>query len=141
MRRALDEALAQLEATWPINRSAHRFALADGVELEGECYAHLPLLPELAPCWVVTDSALLVGYRAAALTAARGLPAVSSAREAPAGTRMQMHLDRIRALDRRATEGDPEPTPGALYERLEIELSRVAPLRIAVRAALRRAGE
>ncbi len=70
VREALSEALDQLERTWPITRTARNFATADGTQHEGGCYLELPLLPGLAPCWVVTGEALFVGYRDVALESA-----------------------------------------------------------------------
>jgi len=127
IRAALDEALTQLEATWPIERSPHPFALADGVVIEGGCYADLPLLPELSPCWAVTETAVLIGYRAAAVDAAMGRPHVASAPipAAPSGTRFAIDLQGLDRLDRRAEADPPGITPGSLFERLELELTHV----------------
>lgn len=97
---ALAEALAQLEATWAIRAVATRFATAGGAVLEGGCYADLPLLPELAPCWVVTPEALLVGYRAEALAAAlhADVPAQTERAPSPASA-LVVAFDRIRGVD------------------------------------------
>lgn len=147
---ALDEALAQLQRTWSIEPSARRFATQDGVDLEGGCYADLPLLPELAPCWVVTDEALVLGYRAEAVEAvlARLSRHAASTETRTAGgqsdrpaTRMVLDLERMRRLDRRLTartngagvepaamsaaaaagNGTPMRRPADLYGRLELE--------------------
>ena len=117
IRAALDEALSQLEATWPIERSARTFELADGARVSGGCYADLPLLPELSPCWAVTDGAVVIAYRAAALDAAIGRPHGATAPDAAVGrphvatgpdpetargTRVVADFARLDRLDRRA---------------------------------------
>ena len=61
IEQALDETLDQLEATWPIRRTPRSFETPHGRLVEGGCFLDLPLLPELAPCWVVTEEALLIG--------------------------------------------------------------------------------
>ncbi|MEZ4331168.1 MAG: hypothetical protein R3F35_05425 [Myxococcota bacterium] len=129
---ALAEALAQLRHTWSLEPSPRVFATRSGSTRTGGCYANLPLLPELAPCWVVTDEALVLGYRAEAVAAVLGsstpaspppqragesLPRVSAAAPSDAhvpardtdvpaaapATRLVVDLDRMRTLDTRLT--------------------------------------
>lgn len=145
IRAALDEALSQLEATWPIERSARTFELADGARVSGGCYADLPLLPELSPCWAVTEGAVVIGYRAAALDAAIGRPHVASApdRGTTRGTRLVADLARLDRLDRRArptgdAAADPV-TPARLFERVDLALTRAEDGTIVVSAHLDRA--
>jgi len=129
---ALDEALDQLERTWGIARTARRFPVAAGGERSGGCYADLPILPELAPCWVVTENALLVGYRPEALEVAL------ASRSAPGGdaSRLVVDLDRVRSVDakltRSATTGLAE-----LYSRLELTGRSEPDGRIALTGLLR----
>lgn len=78
VEHALAEALDQLEATWPIRRAPRSFTLANGSKIEGGCFPELPLLPELAPCWVVTPRAFLIAYRGEALDAVLAAPPVAS---------------------------------------------------------------
>ena len=54
---ALDGFLTDLEATWSIRRSF--FAVGDA---EGACLLELRLLPGFAPCSVITERALVVGF-------------------------------------------------------------------------------
>ncbi len=123
---ALDEALEQLEATWPIERTPRAFSAANGTQHEGGCFEDLPLLPGLAPCWVVTDTALIVGWQAEALDRALGPAGVAAASElattpAPA---LSVDLARIARDDR--TRGASEPDslhPGDLFSSLDVVLS------------------
>ncbi len=129
-RSALDEALDQLEATWPIRRSSRRFVDVEGRALEGGCFLDLPILPEFAPCWVVTSRAFVIGYRGEALDAALRGPA-SGATPAgdpvtPEASRLSVHLDRIGALDGRGPAGSADrraPRPSDLWSRLELHAS------------------
>lgn len=148
LREALDEALDQLEATWPIERSPRSFRLSSGANVEGGCFTQLPLLPELAPCWVVTPEALLIGYRAEAIdrALARPLdaPARTAARDASLGTReigaaLDVHFDRLQAVDRRLLGAEQAPHLGDRFERLEVRGGLDADDRIAIVAQLREA--
>ncbi|MBK7949004.1 MAG: hypothetical protein IPK00_09715 [Deltaproteobacteria bacterium] len=120
---ALAEALGQLESTWSIVPAPRRFGGANGLALDGGCYADLPLLPELAPCWVVTPDALLVGYRAEAIEAVLA----ESAKPSEASG-LVVDLERVRSLDRRLVAAQTEvagagPWPARvadLYSRLEL---------------------
>ncbi len=144
IRRAVDEALDQLERTWPIRRTPRRFGLdrdagpstaaraALDAGVDGGCYLDLPLLPELAPCWAVTPDALLIGYRPEAIERALAGPDVStfaasgsgpeSAVSGPrtAATRLDVDFDRLRAVDR-ALAPDAEGTrPADLWSKLAL---------------------
>ena len=149
LREALDEALTQLEGTWPIRRTPRVFHAKDASPLEGGCFLDLPILPGFAPCWVVTPEAFLIGYRGEAIDLALARPAVSSAptqRPADArtdevrdraGSRIDVHLDRVRALDRRAP-GEPGAVhPGDLFSKLEIRLGADEAGRTTLHARLR----
>lgn len=59
---AMDSFIKELEQTWPVARSPFRLGEAEGV-----CLLGLKLLPELAPCYVATDAALVVGWNPASL--------------------------------------------------------------------------
>lgn len=129
---ALDEALDQLERTWGIVRTARRFAVAGGGERSGGCYADLPILPELAPCWVVTEKVLLVGYRPEALEVA--LQTGSDPGEAT--SRLVIDLDRVRSVDAALA---PSAAMGLaeLYSRLELTGRTGADGRVALEGLLR----
>lgn len=128
---ALAEALDQLEETWSITREARPFPTADGERIGG-CYADLPILPELAPCWVVTEKALLIGYRAEALEAALAVPSTANDR----GSRLVVDLERVRAVDEQIA-GGPATGVGELYSRLELHGRTDAEGRVALEGQLR----
>lgn len=131
---ALGEALDQLERTWGLVRSPRPFATADRPRMGG-CYADLPILPEFAPCWVVTDDALLIGYRAEAVEAALADAAPSptadpdlstasssasaSATASASASEIVVDFDRVRALDA-AIAGPSGASLATLYSRLEL---------------------
>ncbi len=150
LEEALDEALSQLETTWPIHRSPRPFPIAGGATLEGGCFLDLPLLPELAPCWVVTPDALLIGYRGEAIDAALAPPAVSSAagertsdreeaaRDARAAGRLEIHLDRLKRVDEKRLGADAPPHPGRFFSRFELRMAAEGDGRISIYARLRR---
>src|SRR5262249_11740998 len=50
------------QKTWPVHRSVLHLAGA-----EGACLPDLNVLPELAPCYVATDDALIVGWNPTSL--------------------------------------------------------------------------
>jgi len=92
---AMDRFLADLEAAWPVRRSS--FALGSAA---GACLRELNLLPALAPCYVATDRALVVGWNAASLR--RAFAPDAAAREQgllDASGGVVIDLDRIHAAD------------------------------------------
>jgi hypothetical protein len=129
IREAVDEALDQLEQTWPIRRTPRRFAMAGGRGAEGGCFLELPLLPELAPCWVVTPDALVVGYRAEAVEAALA-PTLGAGQESdrrnqdaqPTRSGLEIDFDRLQAVDERIAPMPGSVRPGALWSRFELYL-------------------
>ena len=54
--------LGDLSTQWPVHRTA--FSVD---EAPGACLLDLNVLPELAPCYVATDAALVVGWNPASL--------------------------------------------------------------------------
>jgi len=68
---AMEAFVRELRAAWPVHRSF--FAVG---EAKGACLLDLNLLPELAPCYVATDHALVVAWNPASLRKAlEGTPA------------------------------------------------------------------
>lgn len=68
--RAMDAFLDELEASWPVHRSAFSPEVGSGA-----CFRDLRILPGFAPCYVATDRVLVVGYNAASvLHALAGTP-------------------------------------------------------------------
>lgn len=122
---ALAEALDQLEATWPIQRTPKRFPLAHAGLQDGACFESLPLLPGLAPCWVVTPDALVIAWREAAIVSALGPPDVASAPSGAAGEHaLTVDLARIARDDRSRPGANPNaPHTGDLFSRLTLDLA------------------
>lgn len=71
---AMDSFIEELEQTWPVARSPFRIG-----EAEGACLLELKLLPELAPCYVASDTALVIGWNPASLRKSLGDPTDSFA--------------------------------------------------------------
>jgi hypothetical protein len=59
---AIERFVADLQQTWPVHRSELHVAAGDGA-----CLPDLNVLPELAPCYVATADALVVGWNPASL--------------------------------------------------------------------------
>lgn len=97
--------LQQVEATWPVRHTPLHAPTGDGA-----CLLDLNVLPELAPCYVATDRALVLGWNAASLR---------TALDAPPGE---------------SQAADPEPEAGALdvdlhlVERADALLAQPLPL-------------
>jgi hypothetical protein len=68
--RVMEGFLAELQETWPVRRSP--FALAGW---DGACLGNLRVLPDLAPCYVATERALVVGWNSYSLGRALSGPA------------------------------------------------------------------
>ena len=138
---ALGEVLDQLESTWPIVRTPQAFRTAQGAPIEGGCFNDLPLLPELAPCWVVTPNALLVGYRSEAIDRALAPPAVSSAPPSDSSTSpgsLVVHFDRMAKADRRQGNTSSGVLPGDVFSKFEFGLSPAPDGQVAIHAELSR---
>jgi len=71
---AMHAFIGKLEQTWPVTRSPFRVG-----EAEGACLLGLKLLPELAPCYVASDAALIIGWNPASLRKSLGEPTDSLA--------------------------------------------------------------
>jgi hypothetical protein len=71
---AAERFVAELSATWQVARSDF---VVD--EARGACLPGLNVLPDLAPCYVVTDHALVVGWNPASVRHALGAPPVPEA--------------------------------------------------------------
>lgn len=62
---AMEQFVSDVQESWPVRRSPFRLGGSDGA-----CLLDLNLLPDLAPCYVATDSALVVGWNSASLVRA-----------------------------------------------------------------------
>jgi hypothetical protein len=116
---AMEKFIADLRASWPVTRRA---ASLGGIE--GACLDELRLLPELAPCYVATERALVVGWNAASLTKALARGAGTGPAESGG---LVVHLDRLPEADARLQRmtGTPSlPTLDYVWRRLEARAQR-----------------
>lgn len=105
-KAAMEQFVAELEATWPIHHSEHSQQLQPvaGVpneerRAEGACFHDLRLLPDLTPCYVVTDRSIVLGWNAQSLALALDSSAELTSFEGGGG--LVVHLDRLPEADRR----------------------------------------
>ena len=75
---AIEAFIAKVRESWPVQRSAFSVGAASGA-----CLLDLNLLPELAPCYVATERALVAGWNPASLRQALG--GASGEAQAPTG--------------------------------------------------------
>jgi hypothetical protein len=116
--------LDEIEAAWPVRRAP--FALGAAA---GSCLPELRLLPGLAPCYVATERALVVGWNAASLRKALD----GSATSLPASGGLVAELARLPAADARiAAPGLPAGAPAFPWARLVAE-----PLHAGARVGMR----
>src|SRR4030095_1720444 len=66
---AMERLVTDLQKTWPVHRSELRLPAGAGA-----CLLDLNVLPELAPCYVATADALVVGWNRDALARALAAP-------------------------------------------------------------------
>jgi len=97
---AADAFTQALESSWPVHRSEIRFG-----EQPGFCFFDLALLPDLAPCYAVTDDAVIAAWNPDVLSralnpgAADGEPTLGP-RLGPEGG-VLVHLGRLPEADER----------------------------------------
>jgi hypothetical protein len=88
---AAERFVADLQETWSVRRSDFRLRVG-----EGACLLDLSVLPDLAPCYVATADALVVGWNAASLE--RALASAMMAAPDAAG-RLDVNLALIHRAD------------------------------------------
>ncbi len=91
---AMETFVSEMAQVWPFSPSPFSIGEATGWCLEG-----LRVLPGLAPCWVATERALVVGWNAAALRLALAPEAHSD--QARRDSRLVVALDRFPEAERR----------------------------------------
>ncbi len=116
---AMEGFIENLQEAWPVTRSLFQLGDADGA-----CLLDLAIMPGLAPCYVATERALIVGWNAASLRKAldrQGSEVVGLGDSSQA----VIHLDRFAEADRilsaaQATETSlhPQPLP---WRRITVE--------------------
>jgi hypothetical protein len=103
---AAERFVDDLTRTWPVRRVDYAH---DGAP--GACLLDLKILPELAPCYVATDRALVVGWNASSLEVALAGDAASAGEDETAG-RMEIDLALFAEADALlARHLDPEARP------------------------------
>ncbi|HVS03959.1 MAG TPA: hypothetical protein VMT16_14430 [Thermoanaerobaculia bacterium] len=107
-RQAMEDFLARAMERWPLRRSDWSLEGAAGA-----CLSNLNVLPQLAPCYVLTSDALVIGWNATALE--RALAAASGAATAAAGSELSVDLASLPEADLRLQRayGHPRPVPGS----------------------------
>jgi len=105
---AMEDFIGNLQESWPVARTFFRLGDADGA-----CLLDLAILPGLAPCYVATDRALIIGWNAASLR--KALDGHGDERDGLGdASRAIIDLDRFADADRilaaaSQTEAAPEP--------------------------------
>lgn len=108
---AMKRFVSELEATWPIHHS--EYVIAD---YAGACFHDLRLLPDLVPCYVLTEQSIVIGWNPLSLSLALGPAAGNSGpTDAPFGASggLVVHLDRLPEADRRLRRQLGSSRPGA----------------------------
>jgi hypothetical protein len=106
---AMEDFITNLQESWPVARTFFRLGEADGA-----CLLDLAVMPGLAPCYVATQRALVVGWNPASLR--KALDGRSGERaELGNSSAAIIHLDRFADADRilssaLSVETSPRPT-------------------------------
>jgi hypothetical protein len=91
---AMEEFIGDLRESWPVTRTFVRLG-----EAEGACLLDLAIMPGLAPCYVATERALIVGWNPASLR--KALDGRGDERDGLGDTGGAIiHLDRFANADR-----------------------------------------
>jgi hypothetical protein len=91
---AMEDFISNLQENWPVARSFFRLGEADGA-----CLLDLAIMPGLAPCYVATERALVVGWNPASLRKALDDGGRSESALGDFGGAV-IHLDRFADADR-----------------------------------------
>ena len=93
---AMEQFIGDLERTWPVHRSDLRGPAGDGA-----CLPDLNVLPDLAPCYVATADALVLGWNSASLgrALAKSESAPPGASPPDAAARLDLDLALIQRAD------------------------------------------
>jgi hypothetical protein len=94
---AMDGFVEEIESTWPVRRTAFSVGAATGT-----CFPELKLLPDLAPCYVATERALVIGWNPASVRKALD-GAAGGADDGGAGGFASAELARFAEADARLT--------------------------------------
>jgi hypothetical protein len=111
--RALEDLIARTNTRWGATRTPWQLG-----PHRGACLSDLNVLPGLAPCYVATENALVLGWNRLSVTVALLTPPLQeNTAEGADGSSLRLHLDRFPAADRRLreawhSEGGPAPRYG-----------------------------
>jgi hypothetical protein len=123
---AIEDFVQNLRESWPVHRSAFAIGRASGA-----CLLDLNLLPDLAPCYVATERALVIGWNPAslrkALDGAQAEPIAAS--ELTGAGSLVLDFDRVQEADARLRALAPAgsvllPQPAYPWRRLRLSGER-----------------
>jgi hypothetical protein len=110
---AMEQFLAELEEVWPVRRSDYRLG-----EHEGACLGNVRVMPDLAPCYLATPEALMVGWssRSLEMALAENDPGGGPGAD-PEGSGGRVFFSRFPAADRviAGATGAPGPVDRSFY--------------------------
>lgn len=125
-RAAVERFLDEIEASWSVRRLPFEQAAA-----RGACLPDLHLVPELAPCYALTDTALVLGWNPASLRHALASSTTPVAPDASAvseraAARFDIDLAGVAAADARlaAVHGAERPALRWPWRRLRAQAER-----------------
>ena len=125
--RAMQTFVSELESTWPIHHANREIAGHPGA-----CFHDLKLLPDLVPCYVVSDRSIVVGWNPASIELALGqsgdAPAFVSGPTLGERGGWLVHLDRFAEADarlqRQLAGGAPHNPLAGLFDSLRVDARR-----------------
>lgn len=131
-RIGLDQFIGEIEATWQVHAVARRFS-----NRQGSCFFDLRILPDFEPCFILSDTDLMIGWNSSAIDAALAQP---DGIAPDLGGGFVIHLDRLADADeqlrRKFTPDSPAPTRAYPWTRFEGSAESTAD-GISIRASLR----
>ena len=107
---ALEQLVSRVHQRWGAARTPWQLG-----PYRGACLADLNVLPELAPCYVATDRALVLGWNQLSVAVALMQPGARPV-AALAGSQLVLHFDRFPLADQRLREayaGTANPAPAS----------------------------
>jgi hypothetical protein len=100
---ALDRFLDEIAATWPVRRDPYRLGA-----WEGACLSNLRVLPDLEPCYVATERAVVMGWNRSSVEKALASPPPAASQ----ASRFTLFLSRLPEADRRLAAASGAAGPG-----------------------------
>lgn len=114
----MEKFLEDLMETWPARRTDYRFE-----PWTGACLSNVRVMPDLAPCYVATDRALVIGWNAESLEHALGGPTIADGSRSgavrpwsDAGSEARVYFSRLPSADAVLAETSGTwPVPPSFY--------------------------